>query len=466
VRTHLDWSAYESYGAGDAYASIPATGGDYAKATAVCIGARQCQATAKGVMCPSFRATANVAHSTQGRAATLRAALDGEYGAEPFLSQQVADAMELCVGCKGCKRECPNGVDMAALRTEALAQRREREPASRRDRWFADFPDMAARARRLGPLNRIGHLLRERIPLIAKLMEKHLGIAARRPLPRLAAKAFLDRSPSVYAPAQLSDQPPTDPAPALREVVLLVDSFTNQLDPATADAAVAVLSAAGYVVHIARPADGGATLCCGRTAHSGGFIERARNHANRMLDALEPMVDRGLPVLGLEPSCLLMLRDEYQQMNLGPRAQKIAKSTWLLEEFLAREHDGKRLKLPFKADAAPRKAVVHGHCHQKAFGALKAMRKVLGLVPGLEVEFIESSCCGMAGSFGYEAEHYDISMQMGELALLPAVRATDAATEIIANGTSCRGQIADGAGRESRHFVHTLRDALALPAAR
>ncbi len=462
MRTHLDWSAYESYGAGDAYAHIPATGGDYAKATAVCIGARQCQGTSpKGLMCPSFRATADVAHSTQARAAALRAALDGEYGAEPFLAPQLAEAMDLCVGCKGCKRECPNGVDMAALRTEALAQRREREPASTRDKWFANFPEMAAQARKFGPLHGFALTLREKLPFVARLVEQRFGIAAQRPLPRLAPSAFLDRSPSVYAPAALPAAADAPAAPALREVVLLVDSFTNQLDPATADAAVAVLTAAGYVVHIARALDGAAPLCCGRTALSGGFVERAREHASRMLDALEPMVDRGLPVLGLEPSCLLMLRDEYHQLGLGARSQKVAKNTWLLEEFLAREHDGKRLKIPFKTDAAPRKAVVHGHCHQKAFGALKAMRKVLGLVPNLEVEFIESSCCGMAGSFGYEAEHYDISMKMGELALLPAVRATPAETEVIANGTSCRSQIADGAQRSSRHFVHTLKDALA-----
>ncbi|WP_034412067.1 (Fe-S)-binding protein [Derxia gummosa] len=465
MRTHLDWSAYESYGQGDAYAHIPATGGDYAKATAVCIGARQCQGTApKGLMCPSFRATMDVAHSTQARAAALRAALDGEYGPDPFMAPQVAEAMDLCVGCKGCKRECPNGVDMAALRTEALAQRREHEPASARDQWFANFPDMAAKARRLGPLPGLALTLREKLPAVAAFIESRYGISARRPLPRLAPTAFLDRSPSVYAPAVAPVAPDAAATPAaaptLREVVLLVDSFTNQLDPSTADAAVKLLTKAGYVVHIARALDGGAPLCCGRTAHSGGFIERAKEHATRMLDALEPMVERGLPVLGLEPSCLVMLRDEYQQMGFGARAQKVAKSAWLLEEFLAREHDGKRLKIPFRADLPERNAVVHGHCHQKAFGAMKAMRKVLGLVPNLKVEFIESSCCGMAGSFGYEAEHYEVSMKMGELALLPAVRACDAATEVIANGTSCRSQIADGAKREARHFVHTLAAAL------
>jgi hypothetical protein len=242
------------------------------------------------------------------------------------------------------------------------------------------------------------------------------------------------------------------------EVVLLVDTFSNHLDPQIAHAALEVLQAAGYTVHVAQPAAGERPLCCGRTFLSNGFIDEARTEATRLLNALAPFAKRGLPVIGLEPSCLLMLRDEYHAMGLGERVATIAKSALLLEEFLAREHSAKRLELRLKPMAE--KILVHGHCHQKAFGAMEAMRKVLGLVPELQVEFIESSCCGMAGSFGMEAEHYEVSMQMGELALFPQVRAAEADTLLIANGTSCRHQIRDGAGREAQHLAQVLRLAL------
>jgi len=444
IKHRLDWSAYDSYGAGDAYAQIPAQGGAYGKAAAVCIGNRQCQRTDKGVMCPSFRITHDEQHSTRHRAATLKAALNGEYGARPFVGEELIDAMELCVSCKGCKRECPNGVDMALLRTEALAQRwAEQGGVPVRERLFAYLPRHIRHLRRLRWLL----ALRERMPFIAKVLERSLGIDARRSLPKPAARDFLSSLP----------QQTTVPENA-REVVLLVDTFSNHFDSQIAQAAQQVLQSAGYTVHVARAA-GERPLCCGRTWLSNGMVEAARDEAIRMLDALWPYVERDIPIVGLEPSCLLMLRDEYHALGLGERVVRVAKSALLLEEFLAREHDGKRLELEFKP--VPEKILVHGHCHQKAFGAMKSMRKVLGLVPELQVEFIESSCCGMAGSFGMEAEHYDASMQMGELSLLPTVRAADAAVQVVANGTSCRQQIRDGAQRESQHLAQVLQRALA-----
>jgi glycerol-3-phosphate dehydrogenase subunit C len=445
--TQLDWSAYDSYGAGDAYAAVPAAGGAYGKAAAVCIGNRQCQRTEKGVMCPSFRATGEAAHSTQHRAATLKAALNGEYGAKPFVGPELEAAMDLCVGCKGCKRECPNGVDMALLRIEALAQRwAALGGAPLRERLLAHLPRYAHRLRALNGLLR----LREHLPVMARLAERWLGIAAKRSLPESAARSFLAGAPGE----------PAGP-PEGREVVFLVDTFSNHFDPETAEAALEVLRAGGYRVHIARPATGERPLCCGRTFLSHGLIAEARAEGQRMIDALWPYVERGLPVIGLEPSCLLMLRDEYYALGLGEKVDKIAKAALLLEEFLAREHDAKRLGLAFKPMPGAQ-AMVHGHCHQKAFGALKAMRKVLGLIPELRVEFIESSCCGMAGAFGLEAEHYEVSMRMAELALLPKVREADPETLLIANGTSCRHQIRDGARRESVHFARVLRTALAI----
>jgi Fe-S oxidoreductase len=333
---------------------------------------------------------------------------------------------------------------MALLRVEALAQRwAARGGVPLRERLFAYTPRFAMHLKHFNWMN----AARQRIPLLAKAMERWLGIAAKRSLPQAATRNFLASAPlAIQVPANA------------REVVLLVDSFSNHLDPQIAQAALEVLQAAGYTVHIAQPAAGERPLCCGRTFLSNGLIAEARAEATRMLDALVPFAERGLPVIGLEPSCLLMLRDEYHAMGLGERVTTLAKSALLLEEFLAREHTAKRLELALKPLA--KKILVHGHCHQKAFGAMEAMRKVLGLVPELQVEFIESSCCGMAGSFGMEAEHYEVSMQMGELALLPQVRAAGADTLLIANGTSCRHQIRDGAAREAQHLAQVLRLAL------
>lgn len=448
METQLDWSAYDSYGAGDAYAALPAAGGAYGKAAAVCIGNRQCQRTEKGVMCPSFRVTGDAAHSTQHRAATLKAALNGEYGAQPFIGPELEAAMDLCVGCKGCKRECPNGVDMALLRVEALAQRWDQRGAvPLRERMLANLPRFAPWLARLGWMVR----LRERIPLLARGGERWLGIAAQRSLPRPASRSFLSDAPGrVLGPE------------GAREVVLLVDTFTNHFEPRNAEAALEVLLSAGYRVHLARPESGKRPLCCGRTFLSHGLVKQARIEAQRVVEALSPHAERGLPIIGLEPSCLLMLRDEYHALGLGPQTASVAKSALLLEEFLAKEHDAKRLALPL-APLPAALALVHGHCHQKAFGAMKAMRKVLGLVPGLQVEWIESSCCGMAGAFGIESEHYEVSMQMAELSLLPKLREADPETLVIANGTSCRHQIRDGARRDSLHLARVLQAALARP---
>ncbi|CAI8775297.1 (Fe-S)-binding protein [Methylococcus capsulatus] len=446
METQLDWSAYDSYGAGDAYAAVPSEGGAYGKAAAVCIGNRQCQRTEKGVMCPSFRVTRDAAHSTHHRAQTLKAALNGEYGPQPFVGPELDAAMDLCVGCKGCKRECPNGVDMALLRIEALAQRwKQLGGVPLRERLLAHIPHWAGKLARLNWLVR----LRARMPLLARLGERWIGIAAKRSLPLSAPMAFLATAPTE--PVGNADG---------REVVLLVDTFSNHFEPETAQAALDVLTAAGYRVHVARPLTGERPLCCGRTFLSHGLIEQARMEAGRMVEALRPHAERGLPVLGLEPSCLLMLRDEYYALGLGEAVAAVAKSALLLEEFLAREHDAKRLELPLRPLPQAR-ALVHGHCHQKAFGAMKSMRKVLSLVPELQAELVESSCCGMAGAFGLEAEHYEVSMQMAELALLPRIRETDKNTLLIANGVSCRHQIRDGAGREGLHLARVLKAALA-----
>ncbi len=398
-------------------------------------------------MCPSFRITHDVAHSTQHRAATLKAALNGEYGSNPFIGAEIQAAMELCVACKGCKRECPNGVDMAMLRNEALAQRwlgLGKVPL--REKMFANLPLYAKHYKWFNWVSDLRH----RIPQFSRLMEQSLGISAKRSIPKAARTDFLSSRHPLQQQAQ--DQG--------REVVLLVDTFSNHFDTDIAESALALLQEGGYHVHIAQPAAGERPLCCGRTYLSSGMIDEAKREAQRTVEALLPYAERGLPIIGLEPSCLLMLRDEYYMLELGESVNSIAKSALLLEEFLARESDAKRLNLNF--NSTPKSMLVHGHCHQKAFGAMKAMRKVLGLVPELQVEFIESSCCGMAGAFGMEAEHYEVSMQMAELSLLPQIRAAQDGTLLVANGTSCRHQIKDGASKNALHFAQILYASLKM----
>ena len=247
-----------------------------------------------------------------------------------------------------------------------------------------------------------------------------------------------------------------------REVALFIDTFNNYFEPENAHAALEVLQAAGYTVHLPSAANNDRPLCCGRTFLASGLVDVAKAEARRMLSALTPYIERGVPVVGLEPSCLLGLRDEFLSMLPRPETAELALNALLFEEFIAREIDAGRFALELKS-LPQKKALLHGHCHQKAFAVMPAVQKTLALIPGLEVETIASSCCGMAGSFGFDAEHYDVSMKMGELALLPAVRKADADTLLIADGTSCRHQIHDGARREARHLARVLQQALRNP---
>jgi glycerol-3-phosphate dehydrogenase subunit C len=447
MKHHLDWSAYETAGQGDAYAGIPASGGNFAKAVAVCISDKLCQRTPKGVMCPSFRATDDAAHSPGGRVTVLKAALNGELGTNPFADSRLAEAMDLCVGCKGCKRECANQVDMAAIKIEYQAQCNEELGVPLRDRLVAGLPKWLRHRRLLRGLIR----WRNRSPWLAKLGERILKISAQRQLPEPANTPYVAPDASVESAA-------TD-----RDVILFVDTFAMHFEPEIAQAAHQVLTAAGYRVITlqALPDDEepDRALCCGRTYLSLGQVEAARYEAQRMHKALRPALAAGTPIVGLEPSCILSLRDDHLKLGLGEEAVALSKQVYLLEEFIAREHDRKRFNLEFKP--LPRsKTLVHGHCHQKAVGAMKSLRKVLRLIPEFEFEFIEASCCGMSGSFGLEAEHADISMQMAEIDLLPALRASPADTTILANGFSCRHQIREGADRKPIHVALLLRDAL------
>ncbi|MCY3565066.1 MAG: FAD-binding protein [Gammaproteobacteria bacterium] len=427
VETALDWSAWQGYD----------------RALEMCNNNGACRKAQGGVMCPSFRVTGEEVHLTRGRANSLRLALSGAAGAEALQSKELYETMALCVGCKACRRECPTGVDMARMKIEFLHQHRRLQGSGvrigLRDRLFAWLPRYA---HRLGPLGSLLNL-RDRLPGLALLSQWLFGLSAKRPLPRWRRDRFQ----------------PADAAGEGREVVLLVDTFNSCFESENARAAQNVLQAAGY--RVAAPAAGDSRpLCCGRTFLSSGLVDEAKTEARRMLEALRPFVERGVPIVGLEPSCLLSLRDEYLVMGLGHEAEKLADSAVLFEEFLAAEHEAGRLALKLKP-LAQKRALVHGHCHQKSFAVMPALNKTLALVPELEIEVIDSSCCGMAGSFGYEAEHYRYSMDMAELSLLPAVRAADEDSLIVANGVSCRGQIGHGASREALHVARVLEMALA-----
>jgi FAD/FMN-containing dehydrogenase/Fe-S oxidoreductase len=433
LKTRLDWSAY------------PGAGGGFQGAVEMCNNNGACRKLEGGVMCPSYRATRNEKDVTRGRANTLRLALSGQLGPDALSSDEMMDTLKLCVSCKACRHECPTGVDMAKMKIEVLAARAEKHGLSLRDRLVGYLPHYAALASRLAPLAN----LRNRSPLLRVLFEKFAGISAKRALPEFRRDVFNTEADSV------------GPADG-REVVLFADTFNRAYERENLDAALRVLVEGGYRVHLPKPRDSGRPLCCGRTFLSAGLVDNARAELDRLVATYAPFAARGVPIVGLEPSCLLTLRDELLSLRSDDAARSVSAHALLFEEFLVREAEAGRLTLPLGAIAE--KALVHGHCHQKSFGAFKPVEKILRLVPDLEVETIESSCCGMAGAFGYGTETYDTSMQMAELSLLPAVRRADAGALIVADGTSCRHQIKDGAGRGALHVARVL--AMSLDGAR
>ena len=420
--TGLDWAEWGGFGG----------------AVEMCNNNGACRKRDAAVMCPSYRATGDEQHLTRGRANSLRLAISGQLGPDALTADALADTMRLCVGCKGCKRECPTGVDMARMKTEFLYQYARRHGRSLHDRLVGHLPRYAPWASRLSFLAN----LRDRMPGAALVSERLTGFSARRGLPRWRRDAFRPKASAVGP--EVGD-----------EIVLLADTFNTYFEPENLEAALSVLRAAGYRVHLPRPAGGGRPLCCGRTFLSVGMVDEARAEARRMLDALGPFVARGLPVVGLEPSCLLTLRDEFGALLPGPETSALEKRALLFEEFLAGEHVAGRLDLRLQP-VRPSRALLHGHCHQKAFGVMGGVETVLRLVPELEVETVASSCCGMAGAFGYGADTYDVSIRMGELSLLPAVRAAGEDTLVVADGTSCRHQIHDGTGRTALHVAKVL----------
>jgi FAD/FMN-containing dehydrogenase/Fe-S oxidoreductase len=435
MATELDWSAY------------PGAGGGFQGAVEMCNNNGACRSTGSGVMCPSYRVTREERDATRGRANSLRLAITGQLGAGAFASDEMAQTMKLCVSCKACRRECPTGVDMARMKIEVQAARAAAHGLSLHDRLVGYLPRYAPLASKLAILLN----LRDHLPGAARLSETFTGFAARRKLPRWRADWF-------------HDPRPVDGGAAGREVVLFVDTFNRYFEPENIEAALRVFAAAGYRVHLPQARAGARPLCCGRTFLSVGLVKEARQEAERTVAALAPYLARGIDVVGLEPSCLFGFRDEIPALLASEDAKRLAAHALSFEEFVARAAEQDMFDPPLAPVAA--RALLHGHCHQKSFGTMAAVEASLRRVPGLAVETVESSCCGMAGAFGYGADTIDVSLKMAELSLLPAVRAAQADTLVVASGTSCRHQIKDGSGRAPLHVARVLAMSVEAGAAR
>jgi len=457
LKPALDWQAWNVQNDARTEAvSAPGTGGDttggLAKAVEMCNNNGHCRKFDAGTMCPSFRVTRDEQHLTRGRANTLRLALSGQLGEDAFTSDAVREAMDLCVSCKGCKRECPTGVDMARMKIEFLHHWHAKHGRGLKERLLGSLPDWARFAARVPWLFN----LRERLPGGRALGERWLGIAGARALPRWRRDTFWSAAGRLGLASK--EEVLAAHRGHRRGVVLFVDTFNGCFETENAAAAVRVLQATGYAVHVA--SRDGRHLCCGRTHLASGDVSAARAKARQLIDAFAPFVEAGLPIVGLEPSCLFTLRDEMLVMGLGAPAERLAERALLFEEFLAAEARAGRFAPKLRAPAGP--VLVHGHCHQKAFGAVPPLLEVLALLPGARPQLIESSCCGMAGSFGYEATHQAVSLQMAELTLLPALRAAPAEAIVVADGTSCRQQIEHGlnGARPARHCALVLAEHL------
>ena len=434
-KTQFDWSPF------------PGVGGGLQGAVEMCNNNGACRKLTGGVMCPSYRVTRDERDVTRGRANSLRLAITGQLGPAALIADEMAETMKLCVSCKACRRECPTGVDMARMKIEVQAARAAKFELSMHEKLVGFLPHYAPHASRWHNFFN----MRDRSPFLRKASQTVARFASRRSLPKWRRDTYRDRSDWRYSTAEENA--------TAREIVLFADTFNRYFEHENLDDALSVLVAGGYRVYAPQPPDpDDRPLCCGRTFLSVGLVDEARREMQRTMDVLAPYLARGLPVVGLEPSCLLTFRDELPALFKGEVAEALAANALLFEEFLAREHRAGDLKLPL--GPLPKKALLHGHCHQKAFNAMGAVETTLRLVPKLSVEQIDSSCCGMAGSFGYDEETIDVSLKMGELSLLPAVRRADVDALIVADGTSCRHQIHDGSQREALHVVRVLKMSL------
>jgi Fe-S oxidoreductase len=413
-----------------------------------CMNIGLCRKTDSGVMCPSYMATLEEDHATRGRANALVRALSQPDPHAALGDERLHEILDLCLECKACKRECPLEVDMAALKSEFLSHYQDIHGTPLRSRAFGAIRRLNRAGAALAPLSNA----LPRLPGARALLERTLGIAAARPLPRFERETLLrwdarrDRR-AIAAPRG--------------DVVLLADSFTTFTEPWIGRAAVELLERAGWRVRLQSAG------CCGRASISKGLLVDARRMAGAMVDRLAGDAARGTPIVGVEPSCLLTLRDEYLSLLPGDaRAQAVAGQAHLVADLLVEAIDAGDLVLRPDSPLAGRRIVLHGHCHEKAAVGTEATRALLERIPGAQVEELDAGCCGMAGSFGFEAEHYELSRQVGELRLFPALRAEPADAVVAATGVSCRQQIGHFAGRTARHPVVLVAEAAGLAAPR
>lgn len=416
--------------------------GGYAGLVEMCNGMGVCRSQVAGTMCPSYRVTKDELHTTRGRANALRAAITGQLGPEGLAGKEVYQAMALCLECKACRNECASKVDMAKLKYEFLAHYQARHGVPLRSRMFGA---MALTDAVGSKAPRLANALYQN-KAFRKLLDRTVKIDQRRELPLLAGETFQQwyRRRPVGSPA------------AKGPVILWDDCHISYHDPEIGVAAVHVLEAAGFEVKLIRN-----RRCCGRPMISKGLLKQARTNALHNVKRLSEHARYGTPIIGIEPSCIACFRDEYPSLlKNNEDAKTVANQTFFFEEFITDLAAKGELDLPFSTANGPRKIKLHTHCYQKAFGTAAKAVEMLNLMPDTTVEEIDSGCCGMAGSFGYEKEHYEISMAIGEQALFPSVRAASKDTVIAAAGTSCRQQIKDGTRRKAVHPIVVLAQGL------
>jgi len=424
---------------------FPQDKGSFARAALRCVGVGQCRREEGGLMCPSYQVTRDEKHSTRGRAHLLFEMLKGETITDGWRSKEVKEALDLCLSCKGCKSDCPTNVDMASYKAEFLShyyRGRLRPRAAYVFGWINRWARLASAAPSLA------NALTQNAAT-AKILKKLAGVAPDRKIPALSNRTFQDwfassRSP-LRPPSPLGRE--TSEARGEAKVLLWPDTFNNFFSPGIARAAVEVLEGLGHSVTVPK-----ASLCCGRPLYDHGMLSLAKKMLRRILSTLQKEIEAGIPIVVLEPSCATVFRDEL--VNLFPEdplAQKLSKQTFLLSEFLARH--------PHQIPKLHRKALAQAHCHHRSVLGFDTEKELLNKL-GVDATYPETGCCGMAGSFGFEQNHRDISSQIAERALLPAIRQSPDDTLIIADGFSCREQILQGANRQAIHLAEVLQMAL------
>ena len=413
--------------------------GSFAAAVEMCTGVGDCRKTMSGTMCPSYMATRDERHSTRGRANALRMAMTGQLGPEGMTSETLHETLALCLSCKGCKRECPSNVDMAKLKSEFLQQYYDKHGTTMRDKAIAGAPEMARRfSGFMAPL--INGIQRTRV--FRGLLERAAGFTARRTLPEYSRQSL-----SSWFTSRVNGNGHQLTRP---KVALFADTYINYYEPNVGRAAVELLESCGYEVVLA---DVG---CCQRTRISHGFLREAQRDGRETMKKLDQLIQRGLPVVVCEPSCASALVDDLPDlMDDDTLAARVSDNVHMIDAFLLHEIEEGRLNCEFEMQSPS--VLIHGHCHQKALFGTDAMKNIFGSIADSDVTEVDSGCCGMAGSFGYESEHYDISETIGEQRLFPAVRSAPEDSQIIACGFSCRHQIEHFTGRRPVHWVESVR---------